>query len=247
MQALPLLTKHQWIDIQQMDVACAIVRHIAHKLNNHLFATSISLDSLSHLVDPGSDAGEDVELLGRAQQNLQEATSRLQLFARGEKHAGAAQSRLLQLKEEEASLASLVAPMLALHIEYPPAPHPPLALPPEHLFAILKELCTNAREAAKEPMTLSIRIFPSTLKEGEVSGVAAGPYTVLHVSQPQAVLSSLAIQEWFFPFRSTKPKHTGLGLSVIYGYIRQAKGAIRVAHGEGVGTSTAVYLPHAKA
>ncbi len=77
------------------------------------------------------------------------------------------------------------------------------------------------------------------------SGLAAGDYVRLSVSDSGTGMAGDVIERAFDPFFTTKPigLGTGLGLSMIYGYMRQTSGAVEIDSQPGVGTTVHLYLP----
>jgi CheY-like chemotaxis protein len=114
--------------------------------------------------------------------------------------------------------------------------------------AAVLNLAINARDAMPTGGELTIRTDNAVLEEGEMGfegALTAGSYARISVSDngvgmPKAVLSRV-----FEPFFTTKPPGhgTGLGLSTIYGFIKQSNGHITIYSEPNVGTTVNLYLP----
>ena len=80
------------------------------------------------------------------------------------------------------------------------------------------------------------------------SGLAAGEYVRVSVSDSGTGMPAEVIERAFDPFFTTKPigQGTGLGLSMIYGYMRQTGGAVEIESSIGAGTTVHLYLPRSE-
>ena len=78
-----------------------------------------------------------------------------------------------------------------------------------------------------------------------VSGIEAGKYIELAVSDNGSGISKADMDRVFEPFFTTKPqgKGTGLGLSMVFGFIKRSKGDINIYSEPGIGTTFKLYLP----
>jgi CheY-like chemotaxis protein len=109
------------------------------------------------------------------------------------------------------------------------------------------DLAINAREAMPKGGTLVLRTAPTNL-DGKASGLVgleAGRYCELMVQDTGVGMSEDELENVFEPFFTTKDRRqgTGLGLSTVYGIIKQSGGGIRVTSSPGSGTTFRIYLP----
>jgi CheY-like chemotaxis protein len=116
------------------------------------------------------------------------------------------------------------------------------------LTQILLNLAVNARDAMKGKGTLTIRARNETVDAAYVHEhpyARAGEFVHLSVTDTGPGMSSEVMQHLFEPFYTTKPvgSGTGLGLSVVYGAVKQAGGWITAVSTEGVGVTFDIYLP----
>lgn len=80
---------------------------------------------------------------------------------------------------------------------------------------------------------------------GRVRDLPAGQYVALSVTDNGTGMAQAMIDRAFDPFYTTKPigMGTGLGLSMVYGFVRQSKGLARIYSEVGTGTTVTLYLP----
>ena len=114
---------------------------------------------------------------------------------------------------------------------------------------VLMNLCTNAFHAMRESGgILEIRLDREKVKPENIPhplNLSAGDYVKLSVCDSGHGVDAAIISRIFDPFFTTKGpgEGTGLGLSVVYGIVRDHKGVIDVASEPGKGTTVSVYLP----
>jgi CheY-like chemotaxis protein len=112
----------------------------------------------------------------------------------------------------------------------------------------LLNLAINARDAMPDGGRLTISLANvSVSAKAECKGepIDPGDYTVIAVSDTGIGMSSDVAAKAFDPFFTTKPigQGTGLGLSMIYGFVNQSQGHVRIESAEGQGTTVKLYLP----
>ncbi|MBP0447845.1 response regulator [Roseomonas sp. SSH11] len=111
----------------------------------------------------------------------------------------------------------------------------------------LLNLCINARDAMPNGGKLTIETGNRWLDEraAQDRDLPAGQYASLCVSDTGSGMPPEVIERAFDPFFTTKPigQGTGLGLSTIYGFVRQSSGQVRIYSELGQGTTMCLYLP----
>jgi PAS domain S-box-containing protein len=112
----------------------------------------------------------------------------------------------------------------------------------------LLNLAINARDAMPDGGRLTISLSSLTLtaaNQHKGDPIEPGDYTIISVSDTGVGMSSEVAAKAFDPFFTTKPigQGTGLGLSMIYGFVKQSRGHVRIESSEGHGTTVKLFLP----
>lgn len=124
----------------------------------------------------------------------------------------------------------------------------PCIVDPVQLESALTNLATNARDAMPNGGRLIITTANRHLDSDYASmnaEVAAGDYTAIEVSDTGSGMTMEVVQRIFEPFYTTKDtgKGTGLGLAMVFGFIKQSNGHVSVYSEPGVGTTFRLYFP----
>jgi CheY-like chemotaxis protein len=109
----------------------------------------------------------------------------------------------------------------------------------------LLNLAINARDAMPDGGELTLRTAHVDVEEGEMLAVPAGEYALVAVSDSGTDMPPEVVERIFEPFFTTKPigKGTGLGMSMIYGFMQQSGGHITVDSTPGQGTTVSLFMP----
>ncbi len=111
--------------------------------------------------------------------------------------------------------------------------------------SLLNNLILNAKDAMPDGGKLTIRVSNCQVEEVSEAGVAPGKYVLLEVEDTGVGMPPEVLERAFEPFFSTKKpgEGTGLGLSQVYGIVKQHGGYIKIESQVGKGTVVKVWLP----
>ena len=221
---------------------------IAHDFNNMLQAITASLAMIRGRLGQGR-AADILRYVDRADTGARRAaalTHRLLTFARQQTLAPEAVSLDDIVRGMEDMVRRTVGP--AVQVELKLADGKWLVLcDPNQMESALLNLCVNARDAMPDGGWLTISSAEMELSEAELRGedAAAGRYTTVAVSDTGTGMAPEVLAHAFEPFFTTKPlgEGTGLGLSQIYGFVRQSGGVVQIDTRPGMGTTVRLCLP----
>lgn len=236
---------------QRLDSIGQLTGGVAHDFNNLLTVILGNADLLREELDRDSRLRPLADMIGTAAESGASLTQRLLAFARRQM----LEPRPVDVNQQVADMDEMLRRTLGEHIELEIVRGAGLwqaLVDPAQLENALLNLCLNARDAMPDGGTLTIEAANSTIGDDYVekhTGVEPGQYVMLAVSDTGAGIAAEHQQHIFEPFFSTKNKDqgkgTGLGLAMVYGFIRQSRGLINVYSEPGQGTTFKIYLPRA--
>jgi len=241
------LMEDQLRQAQRLDVVGQLTGGIAHDFNNLL---TVILGNAEMLVERLTD-DERLRMLAQmtatAASQGAELTNRLLAFSRRQ----SLDPRATDVNRLVAGMEALLRRTLGAHIEFSivqgegmKAAH----IDTPQLESAILNLCLNARDAMPERGRLTIETSDELLDAAYAARhreVTPGQYVMIAVSDTGSGMDSETLERAFEPFFTTKEvgKGSGLGLSMVYGFVRQSHGHIRIDSAPGQGTTVRLYLP----
>lgn len=242
-------TEEQLRQAQKMEAVGQLTGGIAHDFNNLLTGIIGSLDLMQRRVEKGRTLDLD-RYIGAAVTSAQRAaalTQRLLAFSRRQ----TLDLKPININQLVASLEDLLRRTTGENIRLVTTLGGglcPACTDVNQLESALINLVINARDAMPDGGTITISTASTHLEKSHaatVDGLEAGDYILLSIADTGTGMSPEVQAKAFDPFFTTKPigQGTGLGLSMVYGYIKQAKGHVRLVSKLGEGTRICLYLP----
>ena len=243
-------TEEQLRRSQRMEAIGQLTGGIAHDFNNLLAIVGGNLELLLERPDLNSDARELATEAMEASQRGAEMVRRLLAFARKQQ----LEPRPINLNERLPNIVQLLRRTLgeAVHVEARSAEDLWAAqADPNLVDDAIVNLAINARDAMPVGGTLTIETANVFLDEDYAEqhvDVTCGEYVMLAVSDTGAGMTPEIAARALEPFFTTKPhgQGTGLGLSQVYGFVKQSGGHVSVYSEPGFGTTVKLYLPRSR-
>lgn len=231
----------------KMDAVGQLTGGIAHDFNNLLAEIGASLEMLERRLAQGRIEQLDKYLLAARQATGRAAdlTQRMLAFARRQPLSPRPADLNELLTGIEPLIHQAIGPDIDLQLQIDPQPWL-VEVDISQMESALISLCANARDAMNRRGRLKI----STCNErhySELPGIdlPPGDYCCLRVEDNGEGMSRSVIERAFDPFFTTKAPQegSGLGLSMVYGFVRQSRGSVRLVSEEGRGTCVEILLP----
>lgn len=243
-------TSEQLRQAQKMEMIGQLTGGIAHDFNNLLTVIIGNLEDIKERADANSAIGASAETALKAADRSAELTA--SLLAVGRRQA------LSPVPTDVNDLVNSLHPMMrrvlpeSIDIEVVLAADAwPAEVDPGQVENAVLNLAVNARDAMSEGGKLTLETSNEYLDEAyalQHNEVVPGPFLLLAISDTGHGMSAGVIDKAFDPFFTTKPegKGSGLGLSMVQGFIKQSGGHIKIYSELGQGTTVKLYLPRAQ-
>ncbi len=235
---------------QKMEAIGRLAGGVAHDFNNVLTVILSNSEMLAGGLGPEDPRRQELIEIRDAAQRAATLTRQLLAFSRKQ----VLKPRVLSLNAVVVTLEKMLRRLIGEDIELATELQPELwavEADPGQLEQIIMNLAVNARDAMPEGGRLSIATDNADIDDGfarEHFPMVPGRYVMLAVSDSGAGMDAETQRHIFEPFFTTKPRGrgTGLGLSMVYGIVKQSGGYIWAYSEPGEGAKFEVYFPCAE-
>jgi PAS domain S-box-containing protein len=242
-------TAEQLVQAQKMEIVGQLSGGIAHDFNNLLTVIIGNAEFLSEQLKARHDLRQLSDDIGRAGDRGGELTQRLLAFSRRQilrpvevdcnNLLDAMHKLLRRTVREDIEIKTMFEP--ALELAFADA---------AQLESAVLNLAVNAQDAMVHGGRLTISTANASLDDHYQRlhpEVAAGDYVLVAVTDDGEGMPKEVIDRVFEPFFTTKEvgKGSGLGLSMVYGFVKQSSGHVSIYSEPGLGTTVRIYLPQA--
>ena len=231
-----------------MDILAQLSGGIAHDFNNMLGGIMGNADMLLTQLPQNSPYKDYVNLIIDGSEKASELVGKLMAFSRKTDSAKIKTDLNDSLKDISTTLSRISKSNITISTNFKSNTPFILADSPS-LQSIFLNICVNSKEAMPEGGSISISTENVYLDETYiktcVSKVAPGDYIEVDISDTGSGIDKNIIDKIFDPFFSTKSdsNHQGLGLSTVFGNVKNLNGTINVFSEKGKGTSFRIYFP----
>lgn len=235
---------------QKMEVIGQMTGGVAHDFNNLLTVILGNAELLADQLQDRERLKALAEMTASAAQRGAQLTHRLLAFARRQP----LEPKAVDVNRLVTGMEGLFRRTFSEDIEIDIVPHDALwvtELDPSQLEVALLNLVVNARDAMPEGGKLTIEMENVELDQDYAkrhTEVDAGRYVMISVSDTGIGMPKEIAERAFEPFFTTKDvgKGSGLGLSMVFGFVKQSGGHAKIYSEEGEGTTVKLYFPRVK-
>jgi PAS domain S-box-containing protein len=237
--------EEQLLQAQKMEAVGRLAGGVAHDFNNLL--TVISSYAELILFDDAMKGSEEIAEIRGATARAAKLTRQLLAFSRRQ----AMEPRIVNPNDVVRGVEPMVSRLFdaAITVETTLSPDTPLIrVDPGQLEQVVMNLAINAADAMPEGGRLTIDTSGVQFRDDQHkpdADMAAGAYAAIRVRDTGHGMDAETVAQIFEPFFTTKEpgRGTGLGLSTVYGIIKQSSGTVAVDSSPGAGSVFTVYLP----
>jgi two-component system cell cycle sensor histidine kinase/response regulator CckA len=242
-----LSLESQFRQAQKMEAVGLLAGGVAHDYNNMLSVILGYTELALNQVDPAQPLHANLEEILKAAKRSTDITRQLLAFARKQTIIPV----VLDLNQNVESMLNMLRRLIGENIDLawlPGVRLDPVKMDPVQVGQILANLCVNASDAIADVGKVTIETANAVFDEiycARHAGFVAGEYVLLAVSDDGCGMDKEILDQIFEPFFTSKGmgQGTGLGLSTVYGIVKQNNGFINVYSEPGKGTTFRIYLP----
>ncbi|MGE5644162.1 MAG: PAS domain S-box protein [Acidobacteriota bacterium] len=229
---------------QKLESVGRLAGGVAHDFNNLLTVINGYAEMMLNMLGEGDPLRAPVAEIQHAGERAAALTRQLLTFSRAQVVEPKATDLNSLITENRAMFQRLLGEDIELLTKLA-SPLGPVMADPGQLHQVVMNLAVNARDAMPGGGKLTIETANVELEENEVAGLAPGPYVLLTVADTGVGIEKEIQERIFDPFFTTKGEGegTGLGLSMVYGIVRQSGGAVALFSEPGQGATFRIYLP----
>ena len=241
--------EEQFHQSQKMEALGRLAGGIAHDFNNLLTIIQLSTRLLHRQLGPDDKLAGFVEQIQDAGRRAVDLTQQLLRFSRRE----VVEPQVLNLNQVVVDLSQMLRRIIGEDIELVTVLDEtlwPVKVDPAQIEQVIMNLVVNARDAMPEGGALTIETANIVFDEeysASYSDVEPGEHLMLSICDTGVGMDEGVRTHLFEPFFTTKQQGqgTGLGLSTVFGIVKQNEGHIQVDSYLGQGTTFRIYLPRA--
>ncbi|HEX7581684.1 MAG TPA: ATP-binding protein, partial [Gaiellaceae bacterium] len=246
-EAERLLLEEELRQARKMDAVGQLAGGIAHDFNNLLTVISGYTDILLSRLERGANGSEELAEISKAAERAAELTRQLLAYSRTQ----LLEPRVLDLNHVVTGTQAMLGRLIGENIDFSTTLAEDLgciSADNGQIEQIVMNLVVNARDAMPDGGTLLLETGNITLAElsrDRRPDMPPGDYVVLAVTDSGQGMHATTVERIFEPFYTTKARGagTGLGLSTVYGIVKQSGGYIEVESEPGKGASFRLYFP----
>jgi PAS domain S-box-containing protein len=241
-----MLLQEELRQAQKMEAIGLLAGGVAHDFNNLLQIILGNSHLMQQQLQPGSAMASELDSVLRAAKRGASLTRQLLAFSRKQ----LLEPRVVNPNSAVANIESLIRRLIGEDVELHLVLDPRagcILVDPGQLDSVLMNLSINARDAMQEGGVLTIRTANVDVSSGDAEkspGMKPGNFVRITVTDTGCGMDEQTRQRVFEPFFTTKKsgEGTGLGLSMVYGIVKQSNGYVYVESRPGAGASFHVYL-----
>lgn len=230
-------TRSALVQSQKMEMVGQLTGGLAHDFNNMLAGIIGALNLMQRRIAAGryAELGKYVDAALASSHRAASLTARLLAFGRRQSLDIMPVDIAAAVRSMEILLTRSIGENIRVNFNLGPAT---ALTDPNQFETALLNLAVNARDAMPDGGELTIE-----------TGVASDEFVSVVVSDTGAGMDAGVLEKAFDPFFTTKPigQGTGLGLSMVHGFVNQSGGSITIASAPGKGTSVRLLLPVSRA